>query len=79
MDEQKREEIRKGAKKILDDFASALEKVEFKRKALKEGIGGFRKEESGKDRHDADFRKRIFENAPSKDEDCIIAEKKEWA
>ena len=71
------EEIRKGAKKILDDFASAHVKVNVKKKELKEKVGGFRKE-SGKDWHDADFRKRVLENAPEKDGDCIIAETKEW-
>ena len=78
MDEKKQEEIRKGAKKILDNFASALDKVKIEKKGLKKEVGGFRKEEGGVDRHDADFRRRMFENAPNKDEDCIIAETKEW-
>lgn len=95
MDEKKHEEIRKGAKKILDNFAGALNKVKIEKKGLKEEVGGFRKEGASADKHDADFRKRMFDNfrikdsdsaresgdsrhAPAKDEDCIIAETKQW-
>jgi len=77
MDEKKREEIKQGARQILSKFAKSLEKVKFKEKAGKEKLGGFREEgESAKPNED--FRKRIFDNAPNKDDDCIIAEKKEW-
>ena len=75
--EEKKEEIRKEAKKILDSFAKSLDKVKFRGKGLKEEVGGFRKEEAGK-KSDSDFRKNVLENAPEKDGDCIIAEKKKW-
>ena len=78
MEAGKQEEIRKEAKKILDNFASALDKVKIEKKGLKEEVGGFRKEGASADKHDADFRKRIFDNAPASDENCIIAETKEW-
>jgi len=75
--DRKREEIRKEAKEILAGFAKSLEKVNIKGKALKKGVEGFREEQEGLI-CDADFRKRMFENAPEKNEDCIIAEKKSW-
>lgn len=77
MDERKREEIKKEAKKILDNFSKALEKVSVKKKVLKKRVGGFREEGEGKET-DMDFRDRVFDNAPDKDGDYIIGEKKKW-
>lgn len=77
INEAKREEIRKGAKKILDGFAKTLEGVKLKGKPQTEGIGGFRVEGQGK-KGNEEFRKAMFLNAPSKDENSIIAEKKKW-
>jgi len=77
MDEKKREEISKQAKVILSKFAKSLEKVKFKEKVGKEKLGGFREEQEPMEPNE-DFRKRIFDNAPNKDDDCIIAEKKIW-
>ncbi|MEM4271787.1 MAG: hypothetical protein QXD13_01725 [Candidatus Pacearchaeota archaeon] len=77
MDDSKKEQIRKEAQEILKKFAASLEKVKFKEKEVKQEVGGFRKEGAGT-KGSEDFRKRMFENAPNKDEDCIIAEKKEW-
>ena len=75
--EQKKEQIKKEAKEILDKFAHSLEKVKIKGKELKAEVGGFRDEGQGEE-GDKDFRKRMFENAPNKDNDTIIAEKKKW-
>ena len=75
--EKEQEEIRKEAKRILDNFASALGKTKVKEKRLKRDVGGFR-EEKGKDERDKDLRERMFENAPKKQGDCIVAEKKKW-
>jgi len=72
-----KEKIRKEAKKIIDNFAAALEKVKVKKKPLNAELGGFREEGEGKI-CDAHFRKTMFDNAPEKDGDCIIAEKKKW-
>lgn len=77
MDEKRKEQIRKESKQILDNFSKALDKVSVKRKVLKEEIGGFREEAGGKD-CDSGFRERMFENAPSKEGDCIVAEVKKW-
>ena len=75
--EKEHEEIRREAKKILDSFAFALRKVKTKEKRLKRDVGGFREVGEGL-KGNEDFRKRMFENAPKKDGDCIIAEKKKW-
>lgn len=77
IDEKKKAEVAEEARQILKKFAASLEKVKFKEKAKKKEVGGFRKEGPGV-KGSEDFRKRMFENAPNKDEDCIIAEKKEW-
>ena len=70
-------EIKKEAKEILDRFSKALEKVKFKEKAVKEEFGGMREEGKGLD-CDGDFRERFFRNAPEKERDFILAEKKKW-
>ena len=70
--------VRKEAKKILDNFASSLGKVKIG--SLKKDNyfnNGMRKEGKGK-KVDESFRKVFFENAPQKDENCIIGEKKKW-
>ena len=70
------EEIKIQAKKIMDNFISALEKVELEearverdedRRTEKEGFLG-----------DSDFRKIMLENAPEKENDCVKAEKGGW-
>jgi hypothetical protein len=77
INEAKREEIRKGAKKILDGFAKTLEGVKLSGKLQTEGIGGFRVEGEGK-KGDSEFRRAMFNNAPNKNDDNIFAEKKKW-
>jgi hypothetical protein len=77
MDEKRKAEIRKEAKKILDEFGKAIEKVDVAKKDLKKEVGGFRKEGKGK-KADAAFRQRMFENAPAKEGDYVLAEKKNW-
>ena len=75
--DEKREGIRKEARRILDSFVSALEKVEIKEEKIKKNVGGFREEGEGEKGND-DFRKRMFDNAPKTEGDCILAEKKKW-
>lgn len=72
--EQRELQIRKEAKKILDNFAKALSSVKIEEKKLKNKIGGFREEKDPE--CDPEFRERMFENAPEKKGDSIIAEKK---
>ena len=74
--------IEKEAKEILDKFALALEKVEGEHK---EEIESYidreefeRTEEKNENNCDPGFKKRMLENAPSHDNDFIIAEKGSW-
>ena len=81
MDEKKREEIRAGAKKILDDFNESIGSVKLTGKKGKKEVGGFRTQattEGSRSPIDNEFRERMFANAPNKDGDYIIAEKKKW-
>ena len=72
--------VEKQAKEILDKFASAIEKVEKEKGDVESYVDreAFdRVEENGQD-CDKDFKKRILDNAPSHDDDFIMAEKGDW-
>lgn len=75
--EEKREEVKKEARQILERFSKELGKVKIKEKSLKGKVGGFRKEGSGEE-GDKEFIERVFSNAPKKEGDFIVAEKKKW-
>jgi hypothetical protein len=77
MDEQEKERVRKQAQDLLEDFGKKLESVKLKQKEVKGIEGGFRIEQEG-NKPNSDFRKRMFANAPEKNEDNILAEKKSW-
>ena len=77
MDDKRKAEIRKEAKELLDEFGKAIDKVDVAKKDLKKEVGGFRKEGQGK-KSSAEFRQRMFDNAPQKEGDYILAEKKNW-
>lgn len=72
------EKIRIQAKRIMDDFMIALDKV----KGIEERFGIDRAEEtrvpSKKPKPSAEFRAIMFSNAPKVKDDCIVAEKKKW-
>ena len=75
--EKEKEEIKKEAKRIMDSFSKKLEKVSDKiSEPVIEREECERQEEKGK-KVDID-RKIMFENAPNKDDDFIIAEKGGW-
>jgi Asp-tRNA(Asn)/Glu-tRNA(Gln) amidotransferase C subunit len=73
--EKEKEEIKKQAKKIMDDFSKKLGKIE---------LGEGRVERKSQTRFetkpetDSDFRKRVFDNAPKKEGDWIKAERGSW-
>jgi len=71
------EKIRSEARRILDKFGKSLSKVKFKEKDLKIKEGGFREEGSGSE-CDSEFRERMFSNAPEREDNFIVAEKKKW-
>lgn len=74
--EAKKEAIHKEAEKILDNFGKTLEKVPTPKKTIRRSTSG--RPEGSAVECDADFRDRIFENAPDKTKDFIIAEKGTW-
>jgi len=73
--EKERQEIKRQAKEIIDNFSRKLEKIEL-------GEGKVEREEQTrketKSEVDKDFKKRFFDNAPRKDGDWIKAEKGAW-
>ncbi|MEK6888910.1 MAG: hypothetical protein AABW80_02265 [Nanoarchaeota archaeon] len=78
MDEAERDKIREEAQEILKKFSESLKSVKLKKKKkLKNQVSGFREEMNGTE-CDKDFRERMFANAPNKEGDKIIAEKKQW-
>ena len=74
MDEEK---IKKQAKKIMDEFISALNKVP----KIKEVFGQERKQFTRKplkSEYGSGFKKRMLKNAPKVKDDQLIMEKKSW-
>ena len=71
------DKIRAEARRILDKFGKSLSVVKFKEKDLKIKEGGFREEGSGSE-CDSEFREKMFANAPEKEGNYIVAEKKKW-
>ena len=74
--EQEKEEIKKNAKKILDEFASRLEKIKVEEEhfVLDSGL----REEGEPWFTDNEFRDTMFSNAPNVEDDFIVAEKGGW-
>jgi len=79
LSEKDKEDIKKQVQGILDSFSKKLS--EIKEDIKDEGIEReecTRKEKSSKIPQGEFSRKKMFENAPNKNEDSIIAEKKKW-
>ncbi len=74
--EKEKEEIKKQAKKIMDDFSKKISKVDKKLKDIAIEREQDEREE-GKENCEID-RKTMFSNAPSKNKDFIIVEKGRW-
>ena len=76
--EKEREDIKKQAKSIMDSFSKKLSTIKEKiPDPIIEREDFERVEEDGKS-CDEDFRERVFENAPNKNGDFILGEKKSW-
>ncbi|PIO07665.1 hypothetical protein COU59_03080 [Candidatus Pacearchaeota archaeon CG10_big_fil_rev_8_21_14_0_10_34_12] len=76
--EKEKEEIRKQAKEIMDKFSEKIEKIG---KNVPESFierNEFEREERSGEEPDEDFRERVFANAPRKNKDFILGEKKGW-
>ncbi len=74
--EEEKEEIRKDAKRLLNEFASKLSKVGASEGHFENG-DGFREEGDGWDT-DSEFRDLMFLNAPFVEGDFVVAEKGRW-
>jgi len=74
MDEGK---IKKQAKKIMDEFISALNKVPKIKEEFGQERGQFTRK-SAKSEYGIEFKKRILKNAPKVKDEQIIMEKKSW-
>jgi len=73
--EKEKEDIKKQAKDILDEFSNKIGKIELGEGKVE------RKNQTRKETRassDPDFKKRFFDNAPNKDGDWIKAEKGHW-
>ena len=71
-----REKIKEQAKKLLDNFASALGDIKTEEVYVERDED--RRDETQASAPNEDFKKRILKNAPKKDDDCIVAEKGSW-
>lgn len=68
--------IQKEAKEILDRFALALSRVKVDERDFHFDREEFEREEGeGKE---CDFKKKLLENAPNKNDDFVIVEKGGW-
>lgn len=76
VNEKEKQEIKKEARDILKKFAKALEKVKEEKYEHFENGDGTREE--SKIEEQEEFKKIFFENAPKKNKNFIIAEKKTW-
>ena len=76
--EKEKEEIKKQAKDIMDKFSEKLSNVSEKMSDPLIDRKEFEREEGEGKESNSDFRERMFENAPRKNKDFIIAEKKKW-
>ena len=78
--EKERETIKKQAKSVIDSFSKKLSRVSKRiPEPLIERDKGERDERKERKGIDENFSRQImFENAPSKNKDFIIAEKKKW-
>ena len=75
--ENLKKQIKKDAKKILDDFSKSLESIEDKK--LLSGVERNKQVRSESSVScDKEFKKLFLKNVPKKDGDYVLAEKKKW-
>ena len=76
VDERRRALVKKEAKQILDKFSKALSKVKSSDTNVERPED--RRKEGDESGCDFEFREIMFENAPKKNKDFIVAERKKW-
>ena len=74
--EKEKQKIKEQAKELLRKFENKLSEVHFKNKEIEKPGNSGRRE----NKFEKPFlsKKIMFENAPSKNENFIVAEKKDW-
>ncbi len=72
-----KEEIKKEAKQIMDNFMGALSDIEIEEEFSLKRDECYRKEKEG-DKTDSDFQNRFLNNAPKSSGNAIVANKGEW-
>lgn len=78
LSEKEKEEIKSEARDIINSFSKKLEKVkDLPNESFIERGSGYREEGKGKSGNGM-LKERILKNAPNKNKDFIIAEKKRW-
>jgi len=75
--EKEKEDIRKQSENIMKNFSKKLESVKGNVKDSSVGTGDFERDEGAAEPPLLD-KKIMFDNAPNKNKDSIIAEKKSW-
>lgn len=78
LSEKEKKQIKKQAKSIIEDFSEKLSKVKTQPTEDLIERKDMERKENKDSKKDKDFRKIMFENAPEKNNDFIIAEKKQW-
>jgi Asp-tRNA(Asn)/Glu-tRNA(Gln) amidotransferase C subunit len=78
LSDKEKENIKRQAKNILDEFALKLEKLNLGEKESHFELGNGMREESLPWSTDEEFRKIMFANAPFTKDDAIVAEKGAW-
>jgi Asp-tRNA(Asn)/Glu-tRNA(Gln) amidotransferase C subunit len=76
--EEEKERIRKEAKKLIDSFSEKISKIKVSEEEPNVRRKEFERIEGNGEDCDSDFKKIMFENAPNKRGDFILAEKKKW-
>ncbi|MDO8516972.1 MAG: hypothetical protein Q7S33_02500 [Nanoarchaeota archaeon] len=74
--DKEKEEIKKQAKELLEDFSRKIEKIDVKEEFFEKGEG-LRDEGDGWNTND-EFRNIMFANAPFVDDEFLVAEKGGW-
>ncbi len=77
LSEKEKEEIRKQVKTILDSFSAKLSKIGGEKEESFIEREEFERRE-GREKDDSFSREIMFKNAPEKNKDFIIGEKKKW-
>jgi len=78
LSDKEKEDIRKEAKKIIDDFSEKISKAKVPKEEPVIEREEFERAEKSGNECDEDFRERMLSNAPNKNKDAIIAETKKW-